>query len=115
MLREDRDGTSPLIEVQDRQPVVGDQSLELPRETFEEPAGVELGRHRASPRRDGADDAAQVELSFRHAVIIRPPPRDQLRGASGDAHHGGTLLPDEVAELTRAATSTNHALPPRWV
>src|SRR3989449_7738537 len=47
------------------------QSLELPRETREESARVELGRHRASPRHDGADDAAQ-DLSFRHAVIIRP-------------------------------------------
>ncbi len=34
MLREDRDGTCSLIEVQDRHPVVGDQSLELPRETL---------------------------------------------------------------------------------
>jgi hypothetical protein len=42
---------------------MGNQSLELPRETLEEPAGVELGRHRASPRRDGADDAAQVHCS----------------------------------------------------
>src|SRR5258706_2532119 len=72
MLREDRDGTSSLIEVEDRHPVVGDQSLELPRETLEEPARIELGRHRASPPRNGADDADQVDLNFRHAVIIRP-------------------------------------------
>jgi len=50
---------------------MGDQSLELPRQTLEEPARVELGRHGASPRRDGADDAAQVDRSLRHAVIIR--------------------------------------------
>jgi hypothetical protein len=58
-----------------RHPVMGDQSLELPREALEEPTRVELGRHRASPRRDGADDAAQVDHSFRHAVIIRPHSR----------------------------------------
>src|SRR5439155_21601066 len=81
MLREDRDGTSSLIEVEDRHPVVGDQSLELPRETLEEPARIELGRHRASPRRDGADDAPQVDLNFRHAAIIRPPrPRGDATG-----------------------------------
>src|SRR5438132_10230102 len=57
------------------------QSLELPRETLEESARVELGRHRASPRHDGADDAAQ-DLSFRHAVIIRPhSKRCRTRGA----------------------------------
>src|SRR2546426_11132923 len=43
MLREDRDGTTSLIEVEDRHPVVGDQFLELPGETLEEPARVELG------------------------------------------------------------------------
>src|SRR5207302_4326980 len=35
MLREDRDGTSSLIEVEDRHPIVWDQSLELARETLE--------------------------------------------------------------------------------
>src|SRR6266403_4388107 len=81
MLREDRDGTASLVEVEDRHLVVGDQSLELPRQTLEEPARVELGGHRASPRRDGADDAAQ-DLSFRHAVIIRPhSKRCRTRGA----------------------------------
>jgi len=82
MLREDRDGTASVVQVEDRHPVVGDHSLELPRETLEEPARVELGRHRAGPRRDGPDDTAQVDLSFRHAVIIRPHPkscRDRLR------------------------------------
>src|SRR5438128_3572008 len=80
------------------------QSLELPRETREESARVELGRHRASPRHDGADDAAQ-DLSFRHAVIIRPhSKRCRTRGAPmllyledhsvlcGSGHRLGALL-----------------------
>jgi hypothetical protein len=45
---------------------VEDQSLELPGEALEEPARVELARHRAGPRRDSADDTAQVDLSFRY-------------------------------------------------
>jgi hypothetical protein len=95
MLREDRDGPSSLVEVEDRHPVVGDQSLELPRENLEQPAGLELERHRASPRRDGGDDAAHVELSFRHAIIIRLRCRDQLRSAPGGLHRESELFGHE--------------------
>jgi len=49
----------------------GGSILELSRESLEEAARVELRRHRASLRRDGADDAAQ-DLGFRRAVIVRP-------------------------------------------
>src|SRR3989441_651512 len=51
-------------------PMSGSAIHELPRQTLEDPARVELGRHRASPRRDRADDAAQ-DLILRHAVIVR--------------------------------------------
>jgi DNA-binding NtrC family response regulator len=40
---------------------------------------------------------------------------DKLKRGRFELANGGTLFPDEVAELMPAATSTNHALPPRWV
>jgi len=60
MLREDRDGTASSSS-RGPSPGRGNHSLELPRETSRNPPG----RTRASsrgPARDGADDAAQVDL-----------------------------------------------------
>jgi len=68
MLRGDRDRTSSLVEVAGPSPVVG-SIWSCPRDP-RGPARIELGRHRASPRRDGADDAGQV-TSIPHGVIIR--------------------------------------------